>query len=264
MLTALIPSGEKVLALDAGKGDGPFICSECCGPLTLRKGEVRIHHFAHTPPFTCQYGSGETEAHLRSKIEIHRTLKNLSDCSKCELERSLSGVRPDVSLYIGKIPVAIEIQNSRITVDEIVRRMKRYTELRIHVVWVIPSFEPKSAWREKEKTLSHRAIDWELFLQAMYFGRIYYHRGEDLVRPYHFGGLKLFREVGHWFDGAGNEWYGGGYEFYSRGFKRVEDSGKDVSLATGFKSVSRPEPFDIGTREIPPVKIWVDKGRRWW
>jgi len=117
-------NSEKIrcIAFETEKDKKPFFCSFCNNKVVLKKGETREHHFAHKPPTDCQYGKGESQIHYKIKREIYLTLKDHPNCSKCEIERILEGVRPDVSLYIGKVPVAIEIQKNRIDIDYIIQR----------------------------------------------------------------------------------------------------------------------------------------------
>src|SRR5215469_18611756 len=56
MLSAYDPDKRSRLAWEVTKGDGPFTCPECKASVLLRKGEIKIHHFAHIPSTSCQYG----------------------------------------------------------------------------------------------------------------------------------------------------------------------------------------------------------------
>ena len=123
MLCAIRKKGqEKVIAKDEVKDNAPFICSNCFKTVILRKGKINIHHFAHKPPVTCAYGIGEKEVHRKCKTEFYEFLLNNTKASKVELERNLKTVRPDVSAYINDVPVAIEVQTSSLSINEIIRR----------------------------------------------------------------------------------------------------------------------------------------------
>ena len=68
MLTATRQSdGAKVAARDAERADAPFGCIGCAADMTLKKGSLRVHHFAHKATAPCRAGRGETEDHLRVK-----------------------------------------------------------------------------------------------------------------------------------------------------------------------------------------------------
>src|SRR5687768_9319479 len=120
MLTATRQrDGQKLAAWEASRDDRPFLC-HCCGSLvTLRRGGVRAPHFAHQPPVTCEYGTGESEEHRQCKIAIYERLVEDPRVVKCEMERNLGTVRPDLSAYISGVPVAIEVQLSSLSLARI-------------------------------------------------------------------------------------------------------------------------------------------------
>ncbi len=109
----------------------------CNDEVVLKKGSVRIHYFAHKPPLACAYGKGESDEHLKCKLEIYENLIKQPNVTKCEIERNLQSVRPDISCYIGKIPVAIEVQISALGLDEIIYRTIEYRQKGIFVLWLL-------------------------------------------------------------------------------------------------------------------------------
>src|SRR5215210_5029222 len=111
--------GLKVGAWEVLKSDRPFLCPCCRELVTLRRGGIKAPHFAHQPPVTCEYGAGESEEHRRCKIAIYEELSAHPGVRKCELERDLGTVRPDVSAYINDVAVAIEVQLSNLSVAKI-------------------------------------------------------------------------------------------------------------------------------------------------
>lgn len=53
MLCAIRQSDrQKVAAWDQQKNDGPFSCPFCIEETILKKGTMKVHHFAHKPPIT--------------------------------------------------------------------------------------------------------------------------------------------------------------------------------------------------------------------
>ena len=107
MFKALNRSGQLKIASEIEKGQSDFSCPECKSGVIFKKCRKKQSHFAHKPPFNCYYGEGESAQHHQVKWEIYSALKDHPRCSKCELERPLEGVRPDVSLYVGNLPVVI-------------------------------------------------------------------------------------------------------------------------------------------------------------
>ncbi|HEV2761869.1 MAG TPA: competence protein CoiA family protein, partial [Pyrinomonadaceae bacterium] len=137
MLTATRQlDGRKVGAWEAEKGEGPFECFCCRQVVTLRKGRIIAAHFAHQPPVACEYGAGESEEHRRCKLALHAALAADPRVEKCELERDLGTVRPDVSAYVGGVPVAFEVQLSSLSLERIAYRTAEYTRKGIYVLWL--------------------------------------------------------------------------------------------------------------------------------
>lgn len=68
MLSAYNADGRQVIARDVTKEDGPFYCPECQGEVTIKKGAIKVHHFAHVPPFACSFGVGESDEDAIAKV----------------------------------------------------------------------------------------------------------------------------------------------------------------------------------------------------
>jgi len=198
MICANNIEGTKCISWETEKNEGPFYCPECNSEIVLRKGKVRIHHFAHKPPVDCIYGTGESEVHYRIKKELYEYFITQDHCKKCEIERRLKGVRPDISLFIHNQPVAIEIQKSTIPIDEIKKRTERYTKLGIAILWIIPGGYPNTSYHEKTGNDVHRIKEWELYIHSLYFGRVYYWVEVNKVRAIHFETLMLEKESAEW------------------------------------------------------------------
>jgi competence protein CoiA len=180
MLTATRQcDGRKLAAWEADKNQRPFIC-HCCGrEVTLRKGGIRAPHFAHQPPVTCEYGTGESEEHRLCKIAIYESLSADERVAKCEIERNLGTVRPDVSAYINGVPVAIEVQLSSLSLDKIKYRTAEYARRGIYVLWL-------PLYNASLRAELYRPRPWERWLHAAYFGRVYYWIEGLRIMPVHF------------------------------------------------------------------------------
>ena len=92
MLVANSASQKGLLAWQTPKTAAPFYCPTCSSEVILKKGEVREHHFAHKPPFTCEYGRGESQQRIRVKRELFQNLIDRENCERVALERQLKGV----------------------------------------------------------------------------------------------------------------------------------------------------------------------------
>jgi competence protein CoiA len=244
MLTALRErDGAKVAAWEALREDRPFLCHCCRSPVTLRRGSVIAPHFAHRPPFTCEYGAGESEAHRRCKLALYESLRAHPRVSKCELERDLGSVRPDVSAYVGDAPVAFEVQLSVLPLERIIRRTVEYARKGIYVLWL----PPHTAALGGEL---YAPRPWERWLHAAYFGRVYYWQAGLTVRPVH------FRDYYKTARGRTRD-----YQKLSR--RKVALEGPPLSLAEDF--APRPRAAWAGRElSVPPSRLFADTRPKWY
>jgi competence protein CoiA len=244
MLTAARQlSGQKVAAWEVERSEGPFLCFCCQQTVTLRKGEIKAPHFAHMPPVTCEYGIGESEAHRRCKLALYEGLSADPRVSKCEMERDLGTVRPDVSAYINDVAVAIEVQLSNLSVARIQYRTAEYARKGIYVLW-LPVYTPAL----KAELYSPRP--WEQWLHAAYFGRVYYWIEGMRVLPVHF-----------------RDYYasirGRTRDYQKRARWKVPINGQVITLTDDFRPVSR-QARSAGRISIPPAKLFMDSQPDWY
>jgi competence protein CoiA len=255
MLSAIRTRDDvQVVAADVERNEQPFRCPECGTDVILKKGRVRIHHFSHTPPVSCEYGQGESEEHRRAKTEIFEVLRARSDVEKCKLERSLGDVRPDVSARIRGVPVAIEVQISTLSLEQIVRRTIAYARLRIAILWITPFSGALYDERYSPKI-------WEKWMHAAYFGRVYYWASGDEVIPVHYDPYMLYREESSWYE-SGIEVGFGGYEYRSKRY-RTPRMGQRVAIGTNFFLRERPR-WTSNEYVVPAARLYMDQQAEWW
>ncbi|MEJ8814379.1 competence protein CoiA family protein [Variovorax ureilyticus] len=125
----------KMLARDAGCHHAPFTCPAYLAELIMRKGSIRIHHFAHKAPTSCRLGFREMQAHFQVKLAIFDGPRNQASVTHLELEKRLPGAVPDIYAVILGVPVAIEVQRSVLGVEGIAARTLNYRRLGIAVIW---------------------------------------------------------------------------------------------------------------------------------
>ena len=255
MLVANDENGNRCIAWATEKTEAPFHCPECLAEVILKKGQKKEHHYAHKPPTTCEYGASESQLHLHTKREIYSVLVNHPECTKVELERKLVGVRPDISLYIGKTAVAIEVQCGSIDIFDIIRRTERYAELNIYLLWLIPHSAPTTIWREKEYKDVHRIKEWEKFIHSMYFSQLYYWQGGAFVRAYDFNPFEIYVEEKEWYGEYGDVQYGGGYHKLAKALK-VPVAEKQLHIVDDFKPVKRPF-FEMDYYTVSGCRLWL-------
>lgn len=244
MLTAKRQSDDrKVTAWETERDQRPFLCHCCNQIVTLRKGGIRAPHFAHQPPVTCEYGTGESEEHRRAKLAIYESLLTHPRVMKCEIERNLGTVRPDISAYIDNVPVAIEVQLSSLSLDRIAYRTAEYARLGIYVLWL-----PLYATALKGELYQPRP--WERWLHAAYFGRVYYWLEGLQIMPVH------FRDYYASMRGRTRD-----YQKLSQ--RKVPLPGRAVILTEDFKPVRR-EAWANRYISIPPSRLLLDKQAAWY
>lgn len=244
MLTAIRQSdNQKMGAWEAVKSEGPFFCFCCRRAVTLRKGGIKAPHFAHQPPVTCEYGTGESEEHRRCKIAIYEALRAHPQVMKCEMERDLGSVRPDVSAYLNRVPVAIEVQVSNLSPARIRYRTEEYARRGIYVLWL-----PIYTAGLKQELFSPRP--WERWLHAAYFGRVYYWMEGLKIQPVHFRDY-LMKVNGRTHD----------YSKLSR--RKVPIDGKLTLLTDDYMPVER-RAWTRDYISVPRAKLFMDKQPDWY
>lgn len=255
MLTALRQSDStKVLARVSEKTEAPFVCPRCNGDLVLRKGQIKVHHFAHRPPITCTLGIGETNEHLKAKLEIYDALQQEPNVTELELERDFGVSIADVYARISGVPVAVEIQRSVLSVNDIVARTRNYHQIGIAVLWVgLPS---ANLYTSK---YSPRA--WEKWCHAAYFGRVYFWERGQAFKVVHFGQYQIHVASTSWYE-DGEERSAGGYNRISRRWC-TPNPGMLCLLSKSFRANKRAA-WSGGTVSIPECTLYVDNSPKWW
>ena len=183
MLSARGKNGT-IIAWNAKQDDGPFLCPGCRQEVILKKGYINIHHFAHKPGAECPYNDyhqGESSLHLSAKKAIYEALLMHPEVSRLQLERYMGPVRPDISFFLGDIPIAIEMQVSTIQPDVIGRRTREYTRRGIALLWVSPYEEANI-----KDGRGYNIRQWERYIHSIYLGTLYYWISGEMLYPVHF------------------------------------------------------------------------------
>lgn len=247
--------GVKVFARNSTKLESPFFCPSCKKEVNIRKGNIKAHHFAHKPPVTCEHGKGESDAHRKCKEEIYNQLLLSENAREVDVEKDFGTVIADVFAIINKVPVAIEIQRSNLSVNQIRERTIKYEKLGIHVLWL-------ALLNNNLESKKYNPKAWEKWCHATYFGRVYYWLEKLTVAPVHFMEYQTYVEPSSWYDSDGNECSGGGY------YKTLKNS-KTPKLGTYVNIDADFEPrykqsWSGGTINIPNCRIYIDRQKVWW
>jgi competence protein CoiA len=207
---------------------------------------VKIHHFAHKPGSACEYSSGESEAQRHCKESIFESLKACPRVTELEMEKFLGRVVPDIFFKLDGRSIAIEVQISSLTMNRIIERTKEYLALGIYVLWLSP-------FKTELRKSRYSPQQWEKWLHATYFGRVYYWLGGLEIQPVHFGDFLLWVEETE---------YGGGYHRTSRRY-RTPELGRRCNLINDFQLTHR-QAWSGGDMRVPESKLLCDLQQPWW
>ncbi|MFA5346115.1 MAG: competence protein CoiA family protein [Candidatus Omnitrophota bacterium] len=106
-----------------------FTCPHCKTEVILKKGLIKLPHFAHKVLSDCE-SEPESDMHINLKHKIADILGLSSDY----IEYSIKNVRCDV--YDPSTNTAYEVQCSPLTLEKIQERWSKYQNLGINQVWI--------------------------------------------------------------------------------------------------------------------------------
>lgn len=244
-----------VLARDAQKIEGPFTCPKCLAEVILRKGNIKVHHFGHKPPVFCKRGEGESVQHMAAKLAIYDALRIEPNVTGLELEKDFGISIADVFAFISNVPVALEIQRSILSVNEITQRTENYRKLGVAVLWVALS-------RPELEAAKYSPNAWEKWCHAAYFGRVYYWIGGQSLRPTHFDPFTLHVASTEWYESGGEHRSAGGYDRASKRYRKL-NHGAVVTISQSFRATDK-DAFAKGTVSVPACRLFVDGQGIWW
>lgn len=252
-------------AESARKSDGPFYCSWCKSDAIVRKCTEKRDHFAHKGRLS-PIGQRESKLHLDCKEEICELLKERYPEGNWETERPIPASQkhntpklvPDISGRINNVPIAIEVQATKMTVPKIVSRLESYSKRKISMLWIVPLIRPLG-----EQPFRPRMF--ERYLHSLYFGRTYYWtKGQGLtLTPVHYGSAWRYIEYSEWFENGEEQQAGG----YNKPYKIMKTPiyGSNVNLDDDFISEYRSEFIPKNERKaVPASHIWKDSLNHWW
>ena len=257
MLVALTSDNKRKISYKTSINEGPFFCPCCGAEVGLKKGDVKIHHFYHLIDNPKCLNKNESDTHLQVKAEMYERFIQFRNCTDVELEKIFKDVRSDIFLYIDDTPVTIEIQASSIRSDVIKKRMEKYSNMGINVLWVLPEMETfkKNPFDQDD---FHNLKDWEHVLYELYGERLYYWIAGSTVDAVHFEMDTI------WHDGGD---YGISYPREAKRrcspayFRKHLDIESDFTYTTNTPCTVRTS---YGRVELPKYRIFKDVYEDWW
>jgi competence protein CoiA len=133
-IISILHSSEEVI--DELKKKGPFYCPSCKQELILKRGKLKMAHFAHKT--TCIIKpEGETESHLLGKKKLFHWLQRQGFHPRLEAYISEFKQRPDLLFKWKERQAVIEFQCSVIPSEEILKRTSTYLKHHFYPIWII-------------------------------------------------------------------------------------------------------------------------------
>ena len=170
MLIAENQLGHCVIATEVEKiSKERFVCPGCKQAVVLKKGRVKIPHFAHRRAACDSFSEGETREHLHNKALMQRWSGGQLEAYLPELQQ-----RPDVLWR----RVAIEVQCSRLSLERLVERVVNYRKHGYVSWWLLgQQFVPKKHWHKLQQGCSYFSEKLGTHLWTIQQGEIvlYYH-----------------------------------------------------------------------------------------
>ncbi|MBU5271431.1 competence protein CoiA [Staphylococcus caprae] len=133
MLVAIGENNQRILAKNASKKQ-MYVCPHCQSEVVFRRGEKVIPHFAHKVKGSRPCYKNETYEHYQTKILLAQKFEKLNH--HVQIEPYYGGVYQYPDLVIDN-KFAIEVQFSRISVNEIMKRTRGLESIGLSVYWLI-------------------------------------------------------------------------------------------------------------------------------
>jgi len=228
MLVAL-RDGIRIEAAEAERGPA-FLCPKCRGTVTLKKGDIVTHHFAHKPPTDCAWAAGETLRHLTAKGMLRDGLRARGMQADVEVEVLSTGGdrRADVVAWSkdGRTQIAFEIQHQPISFEEIGRRTGAYFAAGVPVAWI--GLLDQKDWDAGEPIAGgffierYSARPWQRWAHTYGFGQLWFMDEKGALWRGKFSEHKIYVESSSWYSQEGEEQSAGGYSRTSRRWKELK------------------------------------------
>lgn len=156
---------QAVLAADALHQKN-YTCPGCGQRVILRKGEVRIAHFAHLSGHGCHvFSEGETQIHLSGKQRVFDWCRQNHLAVKLEAYLPKLKQRPDILVYWHHHWTAIEFQCSPISFERLCERTRGYHSQGYKVWWILgPTYLKKRLTLEQVSKFSYFQKKLHLFM----------------------------------------------------------------------------------------------------
>jgi hypothetical protein len=249
-------NGNRVEAAEVERGP-EYYCPNCRGLVTLKKGRIVTHHFAHKPPTDCSWAAGETQQHLAAKKMLRDALRTRGFRAEVEVEViSIAGDRRADVVAWGKdnVRLAFEIQHQSIPFQAIETRTKAYIATNVPVIWL--GIADNKIWDAAEPIAGGKIVHrysvrpWEKWAHAYAMGQLWFIDEQGALWRGKLSPHQIHVESTSWYNPEGEEQSAGGYSRYSKRWKELRLYGPYSIATVRFASQYR-KPFSSKYFSVP-------------
>ncbi|MCY9807591.1 competence protein CoiA family protein [Lentilactobacillus senioris] len=126
---------DKLVLASEVKNTQDFICPGCLQLVLLRRGSVKIAHFAHLKSGCNMFAENESQLHLGGKKSLLQMAQNWDPAA--QLETTFDEVKQRADIYLPTVKLALEYQCSPINQDRLQQRTQGYSQMGVQVVWIL-------------------------------------------------------------------------------------------------------------------------------
>lgn len=150
MFIGLNAEGQRVAA-DHATHTVTYTCPICGGELVLKRGTIKVPHFAHKYPCTDTWHYDMSEWHYAWQLNFPEEAR--------EVVRTLNGVAHRADILLDDEKLVLEFQHSTLKAEEFEDRNRFYTSLGYKVIWVFDVAE-KFSDGTISYMLAHKDDEW--------------------------------------------------------------------------------------------------------
>lgn len=267
MLTALrLRDNVKVIGNFIEKSkDEIYLCEGCGGEVIHHKSssKAKVGHFKHRRGSSdCPSPKGESEYHFTTKLDIFSYIEDGwgNSLALLEVEKWICGntIRPDIYIetFKGK-RIAIELQATILTADEILERTKKYSKNGIYVLWVLP-YE-HSRFCEQDKSFDTTLKEY-VYTEQWYYSRRVRLKEMEIFLYWAYGERLLFWDTTHehsisFISIKFEDYFSDDSEYYTSDGTHNYFEGKKAKKTKQVDSISYDISYDeLRTQHLPLTK----------
>lgn len=126
-----------VNATDAQRAD-QYFCPSCSGKVILKRGALKVAHFAHCSHSCAAFSEGETNEHLAGKRLLVRMWQQVTPQVELEAYQADLRQRPDVlcNFTTGQ-SLALEFQCAPLSISQMIHRSTGYQNAHFKYLWLL-------------------------------------------------------------------------------------------------------------------------------